>query len=209
MRLLKNQKNSPNPAFTLLINHPPLLLASKSPRRQDLLRAAGIDFKLIDVDVEEIYPDNMRVEHVPEFLAKKKAEAALPAIQPGHLILAADSVVIRDGVIFGKPVDRDHAIEMTTLLAGHHHTVITGVFICNHYKAIGFSEFTEVWIASMTPDEIEYYIDHFLPLDKAGSYGIQDWIGWTKVSRIEGSYANVMGLPVHKVYEVLQTWTED
>ncbi len=193
----------------MLKTHPPLLLASKSPRRQDLLRAAGIDFKLIDVDVEENYPDDMHAELVPEFLARKKAEAAMPLIESGHLIIAADSVVIKDGQIFGKPIDRSHAVEMTTILAGHHHTVITGVFMCSHHKGIGFSEFTEVWIEPMTPDEIEYYIDHFLPLDKAGSYGIQDWIGWAKVSRIEGSYANVMGLPVHKVYEVLNEWNED
>ncbi|MFZ1677152.1 MAG: Maf family protein [Saprospiraceae bacterium] len=193
----------------MLKTHPPLLLASKSPRRQDLLRAAGIDFKLIDVDVEENYPDDMLAELVPEYLARKKAEAAMPLIEDHHLILAADSVVIKDGQIFGKPIDKAHAIEMTTTLAGHHHTVITGVFICSHHKGIGFSECTEVWIEPMTTDEIEYYIDHFLPLDKAGSYGIQDWIGWAKVSRIEGSYANVMGLPVHKVYEVLNEWNED
>ncbi|MBK9981397.1 MAG: septum formation protein Maf [Saprospiraceae bacterium] len=193
----------------MLKTHPPLLLASKSPRRQDLLRAAGIDFKLIDVDVEESYPDDMLAELVPEFLARKKAEAAMPLIESGHLILAADSVVIKDGEIYGKPENRDHAIEMTKILSGHHHTVITGVFICNHHKGIGFSEYTEVWIEHMTSDEIEYYIDHFLPLDKAGAYGIQDWIGWVKVSRIEGSYANVMGLPVHKVYEVLNDWNED
>jgi septum formation protein len=188
------------------ITHPPLLLASKSPRRQELLRSAGIDFKLIDVDVEEVYPVEMDVELVPEYLARKKAEAAIPLIQPGQLILAADSVVILHGVIFGKPVDRHHAIEMITTLAGHRHLVITGVFICNRNKGIGFSEYTYVWIEPMSNDEIEYYIDHFLPLDKAGSYGIQDWIGWAKVSRIEGSYANVMGLPVQKVYEVLKEW---
>jgi len=192
----------------MLKTHPPLLLASKSPHRQELLRSAGIDFKLIDVDVEENYPDDMNVELVPEFLARKKAEAAIPVMQPGHLILAADSVVIMDGVIFGKPADREHAIEMIATLAGHRHLVITGVFICNKAKGIGFSEYTSVWIEPMTADEIEYYIDHFLPLDKAGSYGIQDWIGWAKVSRIEGSYANVMGLPVQKVYQVLNEWEE-
>ncbi len=188
------------------ITHPPLLLASKSPRRQDLLRTAGIDFKLIDVDVEEVYPVDMDVELVPEYLARKKAEAAIPLIQPGQLILAADSVVILHGVIYGKPVDREHAVEMINALAGHRHLVITGVFLCNRNKGIGFSEYTYVWIEPMSKDEIEYYIDHFLPLDKAGSYGIQDWIGWVKVSRIEGSYANVMGLPVQKVYEVLKEW---
>ncbi len=192
----------------MLKTHPPLLLASKSLRRQDLLRSAGIDFKLIDVDVEENYPEEMNVELVPEFLARKKAEAAIPLMQPGHLILAADSVVIMDGTIFGKPADREHAIEMIKTLAGHRHLVITGVFICNKEKGIGFSEYTYVWIECMTDEEIEYYIDHFLPLDKAGSYGIQDWIGWAKVSRIEGSYANVMGLPVQKVYEELYHWED-
>ncbi|MEO6130891.1 MAG: Maf family protein, partial [Saprospiraceae bacterium] len=131
------------------IHHPPLLLASKSPRRQDLLRATGIDFKLINVDVEESYPEDMEVEQVPEYLAKKKAEAALSLMEPGHLILAADSVVIMDKVIYGKPSDRDHAIEMTTMLSGHRHLVITGVFICNEKKGIGFSEFTNVWIEPM------------------------------------------------------------
>jgi len=190
------------------LTHPTLLLASKSPRRQDLLRSAGIDFKLIDVDVEEIYPQEMDVELVPEFLARKKAEAALPLIQHDQLILAADSVVIMDGEIFGKPTDRNHAFEMITTLAGHRHLVITGVFLCNKSKGIGFSEYTYVWIEPMSREEIEYYVDHFLPLDKAGSYGIQDWIGWAKVSRIEGSYANVMGLPVQRVYQALQEWKD-
>ena len=191
----------------MLKTYPPLLLASKSPRRQELLRAAGIDFKLIDVDVEETYPDDMEAELVPEYLARKKAEAAMPLIHPGELILAADSVVILNNTIYGKPKDRTDAIEMITTLAGHKHLVITGVFICDHKNGTGFSEYTYVWIEPMTAEEIEYYVDHFLPLDKAGSYGIQDWIGWAKVSRIEGSYANVMGLPVQRVYAELQEWS--
>jgi len=190
----------------MLKSHPPLLLASKSPRRQELLRAAGIDFKLIDIDVEETYPKEMNVELVPEYLARKKAEAALPFIEPDHLILAADSVVILNDPIYGKPQDRSHAIEMIATLAGHRHLVITGVFICNKEKGFGFSEHTYVWIEPMTKEEIEYYVDHFLPIDKAGAYGIQDWIGWAKVSRIEGSYANVMGLPVQIVYEEIVKW---
>jgi septum formation protein len=190
----------------MMKQHPPVLLASKSPRRQELLRAAGIDFKLIDVDVEENYPEEMNVELVPEFLAHKKAKAALPFIQPGHVVLAADSVVIMNGKIFGKPADRQDAFEMVKILAGHRHLVITGVAICNNNRSIGFSEHTYVQIEQMHTEEIEYYVDHFLPLDKAGSYGIQDWIGWAKVSRIEGSYANVMGLPVQRVYEVLHGW---
>lgn len=190
----------------MLLNHPPLVLASKSPRRQELLRAAGIDFTTLELDVEEIYPEDMELELVPEFLARIKAEAAIPLINADQLILAADSVVIMNGEVYGKPVDRAHAIDMITNLAGHKHLVITGVFLCDHHRGLGFSEFTYVWIDEMTKEEVEYYVDHQKPFDKAGAYGIQDWIGWSKVSRIEGSYSNVMGLPVQRVYYELQNW---
>lgn len=190
----------------MLIKHPTLLLASKSPRRQELLKLAGIAFRTLDVDVEEDYPDDMDVEKVPEFLAHKKAEAAVPMIDDEQLVLSADSVVILNNVIYGKPGDRKHAIEMISTLAGKKHLVITGVFLCDKHKALGFSEYTYVWIDEMTREEIEYYVDNYSPFDKAGSYGIQDWIGWAKVSRIEGSYANVMGLPVQRVYEELRNW---
>jgi septum formation protein len=190
------------------LNHPPLYLASKSPRRQELLKAAGIPFQLIDVDVEENFPDDMVVEDVPEFLARKKATAAIPLVPHDSIVLAADSVVILDNIVFGKPTDANEAMEMLSKLAGRHHLVITGVFLGNHLLGVGFSDFTSVWIESMSPAEIEYYVNTYPPLDKAGSYGIQDWLGWSKVSRIEGSYANVMGLPVHKVYETLLQWDE-
>ena len=188
------------------LNHLTILLASKSPRRQELLSAVGLKFKLIDVDVEETYPDDMAVENVPEYLARKKAEAAIPFLENDQLILAADSVVIMDGKIYGKPGDREHAIEMIRTLSGHKHLVITGVFICDHHNGVGFSEYTYVWFDKISDEEIEYYVDHFQPFDKAGSYGIQEWIGWAKVSRIEGSYANVMGLPVQRVYEEVNNW---
>lgn len=190
----------------MFTNHPTLLLASKSPRRQELLKAAGIKFEVIDIDVEEIYPDDMEPENVPEFLARKKAEAAVPRLKQGQMILAADSIVILNGEILGKPGDREHAIEMITSLAGHKHVVVTGVFLCDSHDGLGFSEYTHVWFDAMRSDEIEYYVDHFRPYDKAGAYGIQEWIGWAKVSRIEGSYANVMGLPVQRVYEELENW---
>ena len=190
----------------MLKKHPTLLLASKSPRRQELLKAAGIKFRTIEVDVEELYPDDMELENVPEFLARIKAEAAMPYLEKDQLILAADSVVIMNGEIYGKPGDRDHAIEMLGSLSGHKHLVITGVFLCDHHNGIGFSEYTYVWFDEFTPEEIEYYVDEYKPFDKAGAYGIQDWIGWAKVPRIEGSYANVMGLPVQRVYEELVRW---
>jgi septum formation protein len=186
--------------------HPPLFLASKSPRRQELLRQAGVVYKIIDVEVEEDYPLEMIVEDIPEYLACKKAEAAMPLLGKEDLVLTADSIVILDNTVFGKPADVEEATKMLTLLAGRHHLVITGVFIGNKQKAISFSEFTSVWLEKMSPEEIRYYIESSPPMDKAGAYGIQDWIGWSKVSRIEGSYANVMGLPVQKVYEVLRKW---
>jgi len=190
----------------MTLNHPPLYLASKSPRRQELLRAAGIEFEMIDVNVEEIYPPDMAIEDIPEYLARKKAEAAIPLLKDDGLVLAADSIVILHDTVFGKPLDAEEAKKMISLLSGHHHLVITGVFVGNHAEGISFSDYTSVWIATMTPAEIDFYVDTCSPLDKAGSYGIQDWLGWTKVSRIEGSFANVMGLPVHKVYEVLKNW---
>jgi septum formation protein len=190
----------------MFTHFPPLYLASKSPRRQELLKAAGIPFQLIDVDVAEDFPADMDVEDIPEFLARKKATAAIPLVSKESLVLAADSVVILDKKIYGKPADAAEAKEILNALAGRHHLVITGVFIGNHTQGLGFSDFTSVWMERMSDEEIDYYVNHFPPLDKAGAYGIQDWIGWNKVSRIEGSYANVMGLPVHKVYQALVEW---
>jgi len=191
------------------LTHPPLYLASKSPRRQELLKAAGIQFTMIDIDVEETHPMDMEVEDIPLYLARKKAEAAIPLIDQQGLVLAADSVVILDAKVYGKPSNKDEAKEMIAAMAGRHHLVITGVFIGNHTRGVGFSDYTSVWLEPMTSEEIEHYVTTTPPLDKAGAYGIQDWIGWAKVSRIEGSYANVMGLPVHQVYEALKTWNDE
>ncbi len=193
----------------MALHHPPLYLASKSPRRQDLLRSASISFELLDIDVEEIYPPEMAIEDIPEYLARKKAEAAIPFIKNDGLVLTADSIVVLHDTVFGKPFDATEARKMLSLLAGQHHLVITGVFIGNHSQGISFSDYTSVWLEDMTPEEIDYYVDTYAPLDKAGSYGIQDWLGWTKVSRVEGSFANVMGLPVHRVYEVLKNWVAE
>jgi septum formation protein len=187
-------------------HHPRVYLASKSPRRQELLRSANIDFELLDVEVEEIYPDNLPAEEIAEYLARKKAEAAIPLLKEDGLVLAADSIVILHNTVFGKPADAEEAKQMVGMLAGHNHLVITGVFIGNHQQGVSFSDYTSVWIAPMTPEEIDFYVAMYKPLDKAGAYGIQDWLGWAKVERIEGSFANVMGLPVHKVYATLQSW---
>ena len=138
-----------------------------------------------------------------------KAEAAIPLVNNDDLVIAADSVVILNDKIYGKPASEQEAVEMISALSGQHHLVITGVFIGNHVRGEGFSDFTSVWLEPMSEEEILHYVRRWSPMDKAGSYGIQDWIGWAKVSRIEGSYANVMGLPVHKVYDVLATWNDE
>lgn len=185
---------------------PRLCLASRSPRRQELLRAADIPFTLIDVEVDESYPEDLVVEDVPEYIARKKAEAAMPDVPEDAVVLCADSVVLLDDRVYGKPASREEAIRMLSELSGRHHLVITGVFIGSRQKAVSFSDFTGVWMERMLPDEIAYYLDTYQPYDKAGAYGIQEWIGWTRIHRIEGSYANVMGLPVHRVYDVLKAW---
>lgn len=192
----------------MAIEFPSLFLASKSPRRKDLLTSAGIPFDVIDVDVKETHPDGMVVEDIPEYLARKKAEAAMPHLPPGGLVLSADSIVVVDHQLFGKPLDKAEATKMLQKLSGKHHLVITGVFIGNRNKGIGFSDYTTVWMDKFDPEEIEIYLEKYQPYDKAGAYGIQEWVGWAKVNRIEGSYANVMGLPIQRVYEVLKNWNK-
>ena len=180
-----------------------LILASKSPRRRALLDAAHIPFELLEIEVDESYSENLPPEEVPEYLARKKAEEAIKVRQDG-IILTADSVVIQDGIIFEKPQDREDAIRIIRNLAGRSHYVITGVCLISSDKEISFSDRSDVSLAPMSYEEIAWYVDTFEPYDKAGAYGIQDWIGVTKVTRIEGSYHNIMGLPVHAVYEALR-----
>jgi len=184
---------------------PTIFLASKSPRRKHLLEASSIPFKVLEVDVEETYPENLAIEEVPEFLAAKKAKAAME-IKPDGIILAADSIVVMEGRIFEKPTDRQNAIDIIQTLAGKSHVVITGVCLMSSKRNIHFSDHSEVHLAYMSTEEIEWYVDTYEPYDKAGAYGIQDWIGHCKVDRIVGSYNNIMGLPTHRVYEELSAF---
>jgi septum formation protein len=182
---------------------PAIYLASKSPRRKHLLEASAIPFQVLDINVEETYPPELPIEEIPEFLSIKKATAALE-IQSDGVILAADSIVFQDGQIFEKPTDRQNAIDIIRTLAGKNHVVITGVCLMSKDKKVHFSDQSIVHLASMNDAEIEWYVDTYKPFDKAGAYGIQDWIGHCKVDRIEGSYNNIMGLPTHRVYEELR-----
>ncbi len=182
-----------------------IVLASKSPRRSQLLGQAGLPFIVRTQDVEEDFPSTMPVEEVAEFLAKKKASAAIGFLEkPGDVILAADSIVILDGTIYGKPQNRDEAHSMLGQLSGREHTVITGVCLQTKEQVVSFSDHSQVKFAPLSTEEIAYYVDQYQPFDKAGSYAIQEWIGLCKIEWIKGTYANIMGLPVQKVYTHLE-----
>lgn len=186
------------------IQHRPLILASQSPRRSQLLREAGFTFTVQVADIDESFPNDMPVEDVAPWLAGRKAQAVAHLIQHQEIILAADSVVILDGVIYNKPADHADAFRMIRILAGRQHTVITGVCLLSQEKKKIFSGVTKVWFAEMTDEEINYYIETCKPFDKAGAYGVQEWIGHCKITRIEGTFPNVMGLPIDLVYAALQ-----
>jgi septum formation protein len=186
------------------LNNVEILLASQSPRRAFLLEQINIKFRQISPNIEENYPEDMDLYHVPLFLAEKKAISCIDKLLKKEILLSSDSVVIFENEILGKPESRDEAIEFLLKMSGSMHEVVTGVCLANADKRVVFNGYTKVFFHSMEKDEVEYYLDHFKPYDKAGSYGIQDWIGWAKISKIEGSYSNVMGLPLAKLYEEIQ-----
>lgn len=181
-----------------------IILASKSPRRKEILTHAGFNIELLIREIDEDYPEEMPAEEVAEYLAVKKAEACQDAIVKDKILLAADSVVILDQRIFGKPADYEDAFRILTELSGKTHTVITGVCLKSIDKQISFSGLTKVEFDELSREEIEYYITHFQPFDKAGAYGVQDWIGLCKIKSITGTYTNVMGLPMNLVYKHLK-----
>jgi septum formation protein len=181
-----------------------ILMASKSPRRRQLLELAGIPFELRSQDVDEDFPENMPAKEVAPYLAQKKARAAVHLLESDRqILLTADSVVILDGRIFNKPADRGEAQNMLGQLSGRRHTVITGVCLRSRSREEVLSGVSQVYFNTLTKEEIDFYIDQYQPFDKAGSYAIQEWIGLCKIKRIEGTYANIMGLPVDLVYEAL------
>lgn len=189
-----------------MFNSRPLILASKSPRRSQLLREAGFEFRVQAFDVDETFPPAMPPETVAPWLAQRKARAAQHLIQGDEIVLGADSVVILDGKIYNKPADYGEAFGMIRDLSGRQHTVITGVCLLAMEKEEVFSGVTQVWFAELSDAEIDYYIRRCEPFDKAGSYGAQDWIGHCKITRIEGTFQNVMGLPVDLVYAALKSF---
>ena len=183
-----------------------IVLGSKSPRRQELIKQLGFDFEIRTKEVEEIYPDTIAAEDVPEYLAQLKAQPLLDDLAPNDILLTSDTVVIHKGIVLGKPKDREDAIQMISALSNSSHRVITGVHLASLEKQHSFSTTTEVFFSSLAEDEIVHYVDTFKPFDKAGSYGIQEWIGYIGVKKIHGCYYNVMGLPLHDVYAALRTF---
>jgi septum formation protein len=180
-----------------------IILASKSPRRSELLSKSGFDFEVKTLEVEENYPETMDVHDVPEFLARKKATESRSLLKEDQILITADTVVIFEGEIFGKPKSAKHAFNMLTALSSKKHTVVTGVCILSNEKELSFSDTSYVHLAYLSEEEIHFYVDTYKPFDKAGSYAIQEWIGLCKIEKIEGSYSNIMGLPMQKLYPAL------
>lgn len=184
-----------------------IVLASKSPRRQELMKGIGLEFSVITKDVDESYPSNMSVYDVAPFLSLKKAKAFNDEELPeNYMVITADTVVIVDDMILGKPKDEADARGMLDRISGKKHSVITGVTIRTSDKVKTFSVVSKVSFETLDQEEIEFYVNNFRPYDKAGAYGIQEWIGYIGVNHVEGSYFNVMGLPTQKLYKMLKTF---
>ena len=184
-----------------------VILASNSPRRKELLGGLGIPFEVHTLQgIDESYPDILKGEEIPMYISGKKAEAYRQNMADNELIITADTIVYDNGIVLGKPKGREEAIRMLHELSGHTHEVITGVSIVTRKKTVQFASTSKVFFAPLTDEEIIYYVDHYQPFDKAGAYGIQEWIGYVAVTRIEGSYFNVMGLPIQRLYTELRNF---
>ncbi len=184
-----------------------VILASNSPRRRELLKGLDIPFEVrVLEDVSENYPDYIKVDDIAEFIAKQKSIPYTEIVEADDVVITADTVVVVDNNVLGKPANREEAIKMLQRLSGKTHKVITGVCFTSKHKQHSFSVTTKVTFKMLTIDEITYYIDTYLPFDKAGAYGIQEWIGYIGVTNISGSYFNVVGFPVQRIYSELQAF---
>lgn len=182
-----------------------VILASNSPRRKELLSGLGIDYEVRTLpDVDESYPESLQGADIPLYISKEKTDAYRALLQPGELMITADTIVWLDGRVLGKPKDREDALQMLRDMSGRTHEVFTGVCITTTDWQRSFAAQTEVRFAQLTEEEITYYVDRYQPMDKAGSYGVQEWIGFIGVENISGSYFNIMGLPVQRLYRELK-----
>ncbi|MDO9154049.1 MAG: Maf-like protein [Paludibacter sp.] len=188
------------------LNNYHIILGSQSPRRRELLTGLNIPFEVRHIDVEETYPEFMVGVDIPMYLAEKKANAFADKMHENTLLITADTIVWHEGIALGKPANREEAVKTLQKLSGKTHQVITGVSISTFDRRKTFHVISDVRFANLTPNEIEYYLDNFQPYDKAGAYGVQEWIGFVGVEHINGSYYNVMGLPVQRLYNELKRW---
>ena len=178
-----------------------LILASQSPRRRQLLSDAGIEYELAPrFECDEVFPDDLPAAEVAEYLSRLKSEAYPLPLEKNDILLTADTVVVAGGEVLGKPTDRADAIAIIEKLSGREHEVITGVTLRSADAVKSFSSHSKVYFRTLSQEEIEYYVDTYSPMDKAGAYGIQEWIGYVGIEGIEGSFYNVMGLPIQRVY---------
>ena len=184
-----------------------IILASNSPRRKELLAGIGIDFEVrVLQDIDESYPADLPIQDTAEYISKKKAAAYREQLADDELVITADTIVVVDDEVMGKPADEQDASSMLHKLSGKTHQVITGVTLTTKERQQSFSVLTDVTFKQLSDEEIDYYITHYHPMDKAGAYGIQEWIGYIGVTGLNGSYFNVMGLPVQRIFEALKTY---
>ena len=182
-----------------------IVLASNSPRRKELMSGLGVDYVVKTLpDVDESYPDTLQGTEIPAYISREKADAYKSLIQPDELLNTADTIVWLNGEVLGKPKGREGAIDMLRKLSGTSHQVITGVCLTTSDWQKSFTAVTDVTFATLTEEEIIYYVDKYTPMDKAGAYGVQEWIGFIGVESISGSYFNVMGLPIQRLYQELK-----
>lgn len=184
-----------------------IILASNSPRRRELLAGLGLDFEVrVLGGIDETYPSSLSVDEISAFISKKKSLSYKPTMTSEELVITADTIVVVDNTVLGKPGDVIEAKSMLRLLSGREHRVITGVTVATVERSTTFSAVSNVTFAEIDDNEIDYYVNRFRPFDKAGAYGIQEWIGYIGISGIEGSFYNVMGLPLHRLYTVLKDY---
>lgn len=187
-----------------MLSNKHILLASNSPRRKELLAGLNVKFDVVTLPgIDESYPDELKGEEIALYIARKKASAYKSLLNDSKIILTADTIVCLDNEVYGKPEDAEGAKEMLRALSGKTHQVITGVTLASNDKEVAFTSVTDVTFDTLSDEEIEYYVTNYKPMDKAGSYGIQEWIGFIGVKGISGSYFNVMGLPVQRLYKEL------
>ena len=187
------------------LNKYKIILASNSPRRKELLSGLGVDYEVKTLpDVDESYPDGLSGEEIAKHIARGKAEAYRSLIQTDELVITADTIVWLDGTVMGKPKDEEEAKDMLMRLSGKTHQVITGVCLTTASTQKTFATVTDVTFATLTDEEVDYYVTRYQPMDKAGSYGVQEWIGFVGVENLSGSYFNVMGLPIQRLYTELK-----